>query len=102
MAADNDYTIPAPSFTVSTTNTIGDENISEQLPTSANGLHEYETSTKSWVAASMDPTKTHTVFTRDVITTELPGADGTGAGPETWQNATAQITYTDENYGKEV
>lgn len=100
--ADTDYTRPAPTQVIHTTNTIGDPNITDQLKKGANGLFDYPSATKSWVAAKMDPTKSHTVFTRDIITTELPGADGTGNGSNTWQNATAQITYTDEAYGEEV
>ena len=100
--ADTDYTIPAPTTAIDTTGTVGAINPTDQLPISANGLHEYPTATKTWVTALQNPTKAHTVFTRDIITTELPGADGTGNGSNTWQNATATITYTDENYGKAI
>lgn len=100
--ADTDYTIGAPSKTIDTSGTIGSLNVTDQLPVSANGLHEYPTATKTWISSEMDPTKARVVFTRDIITTELPGADGTGAGTERWTNAQSSITYTDEGYGEEV
>jgi hypothetical protein len=100
--ADTDYTIPAPSTNIDTTGSIGSLNPTEQLPVSSNGLHEYPTATKTYQASLMDPNKSRVVFVRDVITTELPGADGTGNGSNTWQNATATINYTDEGYGEEV
>lgn len=102
--ADTDYTIPAPSSTIGTTGSIGDVNPTDQLPVSANGLHEYPTATKTWDQASQSPAKSHTVFTRDIITTELPGADSVGEnqGGNEWVNARSTITYTDQNYGKEI
>jgi len=104
MAADNDYTIPAPINPIGTTGSIGDVDITDQLPTDTDGLHQYPVATKSWVASLEDPTKTRTVFTRDIITTELPGADSVGEdqGGNEWTNAQSTITYTDENYGKEI
>src|SRR6476469_9016216 len=100
--ASNTYTIGNPSFNIDTSGTIGTPNVTEQLPVSANGLHEYPTATKTWNQNIDSPTKTRTVFVRDVITTELPGADGTGNGSNTWQGATATITYTDVGYGEQV
>lgn len=101
--ADTDYTIPAPSATVSTTNTIGDVNPSDQLPVSANGLHEYPTATKTWDQATQAPTKVHTVFTRNISFQELPGADSVDTvDGNSWTNARADIDYTDMNYGKEI
>ena len=103
MAADNTYTIPAPTGVIGTTGTIGDVNISDQLPT-VNGIEAYPTATKTWVSAQQDPNKTRNVFTQDIITTELPGANSVGEnqGGNQWTNAYKSITYTDEVEGKEV
>lgn len=99
--ADNQYTIPITGV-IYTTGTVGDLNPTDQLPLNSKGLHEYPTATKTWTQSIEDPDKTHTVFTRDIITTELPGADGTGNGANAWTNATSSISYTDEGYGREV
>lgn len=101
MATDNDYTIPA-GITVYTTNSIGDLNPSDQLPVGTDGLNEYPTATKSWSVADNAPTDTRTRFTRDIITTELPGADSVGEnqGGNEWTNARSSITYTDIVYGE--
>ena len=105
MAADNQYTYPAGGV-VYTTNTIGDLNITDQLPLKAypdgNSLPEYPTATKTWATAQNAPGDTRTRFTRDVITTELPGADSVGEnqGGNEWTNAQSSIAYTDTVYGE--
>lgn len=97
------YSIPAPSFTVGTTNTIGDENISDQLPKDDNGLEDYPTAIKTWDQATQSPTKTHTVFTRNISFQELPGADSvSNKDGKDWTQARSDINYTDQSYGKEI